>query len=145
MSQRHQFFPLCSLLTLKAEDSLIWLLPRDPSLLHVWYGKNHLVLSLLPCLPGVRHCWCFTPVVPWHQQVVCYCPAAQKTLLEKTQQDPFPVAQDFRGSWCPILWLPPDVAALWVLTKGILVSWESRKLWSQPLAWAVHKISFWNM
>lgn len=136
--------PPCSLLT------LIWLPPHDPSLQHVWYGKNHHVLTLMLCLPGVRHCWCFSQVVPWHQQVLCYCPACQESLLEKTQQDPHRVAQDFGGSCCPVLCPPCRCGCavhmvLWVLTKGILDPWESRKLWSQQLAWAVCKISFWSM
>lgn len=54
--------PPCSLLTLKAEDSLTWLLPHDPSLLHVWYGKT--TTSSLSCrvpqgsdTAGASHSW----------------------------------------------------------------------------------------
>lgn len=133
MSHLDQFFAPCSLLTLKAEDALIWFPPHDPSLLHVWYGKSHFVLSLLPCLPGVRHCWCFTQVT-----------SAGGVLLSCRPKKP-PGKDSVGSSPCstgPWRKLMPHLVscvphckcgcarhiALWALTKVILVSWESRKL-----------------
>lgn len=107
---------------------------------------NH-ILSVLPCLPGVRHCCCFTQVVPWHPQWVCYCPACQESLLEKTHQDPHRVAQDFEGSRCRFPGFPPaDVA---VLNTRLCGCWQkvSLSLGSQG-SWEVSSLpeqSFWNM